>query len=131
MNEDKYFAGQYREEDIRTATPLHLIVMLYEGALRSLEEARDHMKREDIAGWSQSINRCGAIISELQSALNMKDGGDIASSLNRTYDYMKPILFRAEAERNPELLAEVSEILEKLHSVWRQTWLTDEEKMKK
>ncbi len=82
-------AHRYQEMAIKTANPLQLIVMLYDAAICSLQEAREQIERKDIAGRSRSINKCIAIISELQSCLNLKAGGEIASSLDRLYDYMK------------------------------------------
>ena len=120
MDGKQYLANKYQEVDVGTATPLHLVVMLYDAAILSLEEARGHMERKDISGRSRAINKCNAIISELQSSLNMKEGGDIAASLNRLYDYMKTTLLRAGVEQNPDLVVEVEGLLENLRSSWKQ-----------
>ena len=120
MNGNQYFANRYQEVGVNTATPVHLVVMLYDAAIRSLEEARGYMDRKDISGRSRSINKCSAIISELQSSLNLREGGEIALSLNRLYDYIKITLLRAGVEQNPDLLVEVMGLLENLHSAWRQ-----------
>jgi len=113
-------ARQYREIDVKTATPLQLIVMLYDTAIISVEEALGHMDRKDIASRSRSINHCGSILTELQSCLDRKAGGEIAASLDRLYDYMKRILSQANAEQNPALLREAKGLLENLRSAWRQ-----------
>lgn len=116
----QYLAGKYKEVDTSTATPLHLVVMLYDGAICSLEEARGYMERKDISGRSRAINKCTAILSELQASLNLREGGDIASSLNRLYEYMKMTLLRAGAEQSIKLVDEVYGLLESLRSSWRQ-----------
>jgi len=120
MRENQYFANRYQEVDASTATPLHLVVMLYDAAICSLEEARGYMERKDISGRSRAINKCSAILSELQASLNLGEGGDIASSLNRLYDYMKITLLRAAAEQDPDLVVEVLGLLESLRTAWRQ-----------
>ena len=120
MNGNQYFANRYQEVGVNTATPVHLVVMLYDAAIRSLEEARGYMERKDISGRGRAINKCSSIISELQSSLNLREGGDIALSLNRLYDYIKMTLLRAGVEQNPDLLIEVMGLLENLHSAWRQ-----------
>ena len=120
MNGNQYFAGRYQEVGVNTSTPVHLVVMLYDAAIRSLEEARGHMERKDVSGRSRAINKCNAIISELQSSLNLRGGGQIASSLNRLYEYIRMTLLRAGMEQNPDLLVEVSGLLESLNSAWRQ-----------
>ena len=120
MNGNQYFAGRYQEVGVNTSTPVHLVVMLYDAAIRSLEEAHGYMERNDISGRGQALNKCSAIISELQSSLNLREGGEIAVSLNRLYDYIKMTLLRAGMEQNPALLVEVSGLLENLHSAWKQ-----------
>jgi len=120
MDAKQSLAGRYQEVNVSTATPLHLVVMLYDAAISSLEEARGYMERKDISGRSRAINKCTSILSELQSSLNLKEGGDIASSLNRLYEYMKTTLLRAGVEQNSDLVKEVSGLLENLRSAWRQ-----------
>jgi flagellar secretion chaperone FliS len=85
-----------------------------------LQHAQEHLKRRDIGGRARSINRALAIISELQASLNFKEGGDIALSLNRLYDYMRQQLFNANLEQRMEPLVEVARLLESLRSAWRE-----------
>ena len=120
MNETRYFVNRYQEVDINTANPLQLVVILYDAAVRSLEEAYRYMQHNDIAGRTRAINKCNDIITELQSSLNLQEGGEIAGSLNRLYDYMKRTLFKAGAEQNPALVVEVTGLFENLRSAWRQ-----------
>ena len=113
-------AHRYREVAIKTANPLQLIVMLYDAAICCLQEAQDQIERKDIAGRSRSINKCISIISELQSCLNLNAGGEIASSLDRLYDYMKRRIFKANVEQSVQPLAEIETLLENLRSAWRE-----------
>lgn len=113
-------ANRYREVAIKTATPLQLIVILYEAAINALQEARERIDRGDIAGRSRCINKSIAIISELQACLNLKEGGEIASSLDSLYDYMKHRLFKANVEQSVNPLSETESLLENLSSAWKQ-----------
>ena len=118
MSENKAFAHRYREVAVKTANPLQLIVMLYDAAICSIQEAQKQIAQKDIEGRSRSINRCISIISELQSCLNLKAGGEIASSLDRLYDYMKRRIFRANVEQSVQPLIETEALLENLRSAW-------------
>jgi len=113
-------ALHYRETAIRTASPLELVVMLYEGAIQSLRQAQACLARNDIAGRVRSINRAIAMISELQASLNFDHGAEPATSLDRLYTYMKGQIFKGNVEQNPEYLAEVVKLLENLNSAWVQ-----------
>ena len=120
MNGADSLAHRYKEVDVNTSSPLQLVVMLYEGAILSLQQARDHIRNEDIEGRSKAINRCIAIITELQSCLNLKEGGEIAGSLDRLYDYMKRRICKANVDQSGEPLKEVEGLLENLCSAWRE-----------
>ncbi len=117
---DEALAYRYRDVAVKTANPIQLIVMLYDGAIHSLQQAQEHLKNRNIGGRARSINRAVSIISELQACLNFKEGGDIAHSLNRLYDYMRQQMFTANVEQRMEPLAEVVRLLESLRSAWRE-----------
>lgn len=120
MSSNQSTAHRYREVSVKTANPIQLVVMLYDAAICSLREAREHMDQKDIEARSQAINKSISIISELHSCLNLKAGGEIADSLDRLYDYMKRRIFRANAEQNTEPLEEIEALLESLRSAWFQ-----------
>jgi flagellar protein FliS len=94
------------------------VVMLYDVAIYSLKEARGHIDHKNIAGRSRSINKCISIISELQSCLNLREGGEIAGSLDRLYSYMKQRIFSANVEQHSQPLEEIEVLLENLRSAW-------------
>jgi flagellar protein FliS len=113
-------AHRYREVAVKTANPLQLVVILYDGAIHALKQAQEHMRRKDISARARCISRSVAIISELQACLNFKEGGEIAGSLDRLYDYMKQRVFKANVDQRPEPLAEVVVLLENLRSAWSE-----------
>lgn len=113
-------AYRYREVAVNTANPLQLVVMLYDAAVLSLQKARNCIKRKDIEGRSKALNHCISIISELQSCLNLKEGGEIASSLDRLYDYMKRRIIKANVDQSVQPLEEIEALLENICSAWRE-----------
>jgi flagellar secretion chaperone FliS len=120
MSGNQSLAHRYKEVAVKTANPLQLVVMMYDAAICSLKEAKEQVGRRDIAGRSRSINKCISIISELQSCLNLKQGGEIATSLDRLYDYMKRRIFTANVEQSIEPLEEIEALLENLRSAWNE-----------
>jgi flagellar secretion chaperone FliS len=111
---------RYREIAVQTASPLQLVVMLYDAAICCSQEALEKMNRKDIAGRAKAVNKCISIISELQACLDLQGGGEIANSLNRLYDYMKRRIFRASLEQSGQPLSEVKALLENLRSAWAE-----------
>jgi flagellar secretion chaperone FliS len=117
---DQRIAYRYRDVAVRTANPVQLVVILYDSAIQAIQEAEEHLRRKDIPNRSRSINRALSILSELQASLNFQDGGEIATSLERLYVYMKQQIFKSTVEQNPQPLAEVSRLLDNLRSAWRE-----------
>ena len=81
-------AEAYRRMDAETRSPMELVVMLYEGALRFVGEARDAIRQGDVVARTNATRRALDIVTELQNTLNLKEGGEIARELDRLYTYI-------------------------------------------
>lgn len=113
-----YHAGQYREIEVKTATPTELVVLLYDAAIAGLREAKSHLQAGDIANRVRCINKVTAILSELQANLNFEAGGDIARSLDRLYNYLIDRIFEANAKQDDSPLLEAIKLMDDLRSAW-------------
>lgn len=110
--------ASYRQTEVQSRTPLELVTMLYDGALRFLAVARDAIERRDIPARRDALNRALAIVSELQSTLNMELGGDIAVELDRLYEYSNLRLLDAAIKNDVGPIDEVRRIFEVLRDGW-------------
>ncbi len=81
-------ADAYRRMEAESRSPMELVVMLYDGAIRFVGEARAAIARNDVRARTEATRRALDIVSELQMTLNVKEGGDIARELDRLYSYM-------------------------------------------
>src|ERR1700730_304594 len=88
-------SSSYKQIQAQSRTPLELVVMLYDGALKFMAKARDAIERRDIPARREALSRTMAIVSELQNTLNLKDGGEVAISLDRLYSYSNTRLLEA------------------------------------
>lgn len=108
----------YRTTEVQSRTPLELVTMLYDGALRFLTTARDAIARNDIPARRDALNRAMAIIAELQSTLNMDGGGEVAAELDRLYEYANLRLLDAAMRNDTAPVDEVRRIFEILREGW-------------
>jgi flagellar secretion chaperone FliS len=108
----------YRQTQVQSSTPLELVVLLYDGALRSMGIARDAIARRDIGARRKALSQALAIISELQSTLDLDKGGDIATRLDALYDYANLRLLDAAAQNDVAPIDDVRRILETLRDGW-------------
>jgi flagellar protein FliS len=103
---------------VAAADPHRLIIMLMDGALERLAQARGLMERKDYSGRADLINRSVQIIGELQASLNLSAGGEVAANLNALYDYMAMHLLKASLQNDVKLLDEVSTLLRDIRGAW-------------
>jgi flagellar protein FliS len=119
------YARTYRVNAVLTASPGQLVLMLYDGALKSLAIALDGFARpeEDLTR-IETINaqllKAQAIIRELQSGLNFEVGGEFAQTMNRLYEYHHRRLFEANLRKQPEPVREVEKLLRELREAWAE-----------
>ncbi|MCB1754156.1 MAG: flagellar export chaperone FliS [Gammaproteobacteria bacterium] len=115
-------ANAYQQVDrfsaIEGASPHHLTSMLMQGAIDSIAVARGMMERRDFAGKAKLLGKTIAILTELQSSLDMEEGGEIANNLHNLYDYMTRTVLLSSMENKPEKLDEVSGLLGDLLEAW-------------
>ncbi len=108
----------YLESRVLSATPVELIGILYEGALGSVEQARQRLAEGDIAARSAAVSKAVAILGELSTSLNHQAGGEISVRLASLYDYMQRRLLDGNFQQSDEPLAEVAGLLRTIAEGW-------------
>jgi flagellar protein FliS len=103
---------------VQSRTPLELVVMLYDGALRFMGTAREAIERRDIPARREALSRTLAIISELQSTLNLAEGGQVAIELDRLYSYSNARLLDAAMKNEVAAVDDVKRVFEILRDGW-------------
>jgi flagellar protein FliS len=68
-----------------TVNKTRQIVMLYDGTVRFMTQAREAMERNDIQERYNTLEKASAVISALQSAIDFENGGEIAQLLDNYY----------------------------------------------
>jgi flagellar protein FliS len=111
--------NSYRQTQVQSRTALELVVMLYDGTLQSLSTSRAAILRGDIPARRDAVSRALAIISELQSTLNIEEGGEVAVSLDELYDYASRRLLDATIHNDVKPVDEVSRLFNTLREAWQ------------
>jgi flagellar protein FliS len=115
------YARQYVENDLLDKSPVELIRLLYSKAIEKLQRAQQHTRANDIRGRNTCLARAMEIVAELQGALNLEAGGDLALQLARVYDYAQRQLIEAAADpASVSQLEEVRILLVNLYEGWQE-----------
>ncbi len=114
----------YRKVAVQTASPGHLVLMLYEGAISFLEKSLTGFAYTDPLEFNQTINnnviRAQAIIHEMNARLDMERGGEISENFRRLYNYYNRQLQQANFKKNKEPIEEVLGHLRGLRDSWAE-----------
>jgi flagellar protein FliS len=109
------------ETGVQAADPHKLVLMLYEGALLALIDAKRHMAQGETAAKGKALSKAIMIIdSGLKASLDVNAGGELGERLAALYDYMGERLLQANLHNRPELIEEVSRLLSELRGAWEQ-----------
>lgn len=112
----------YRQTATLTAPPGQVILMLYDGALRFLDRALSGFRCEDPGELNMTINnnlqRARDIIRELDCALDIDRGGELALTLHRLYDYFDAQIHASNLKKERDGIDEVMGHLTVLRDAW-------------
>ncbi len=111
-------AEAYRRTETLSRSPLELVVMLYDGALRFVSEGRAAMVRGDVRARTHAIGRAMAIVGELQNTLNLEEGGEMATELDRLYRFVTDRLVETTVTRDVAPLDQAQKVLMTLRDGW-------------
>lgn len=114
-----YVHEAYRQVQTETAGPEETVVLLFEGMLRFLYQARQAMEVAQYERQSNLIGRVLRILTELIAALDDTQDEALVVSLRCSYTGMYNRLVEANIRDDLELLDEVTELMEKFAQAWR------------
>ncbi|MBL0159420.1 MAG: flagellar export chaperone FliS [Bryobacterales bacterium] len=106
------------EQDILSAEPLELVVILYSGLRDSIVDARRQLAKRDTQGRAASISKAVAIVGELAATLDLNRGGELAIGLNRLYSYLVVQLLDGNYRQEDRPLAEAESVVTALLEAW-------------
>jgi flagellar protein FliS len=120
MNEASHGTARYLETQIATASREQLVVLLYNGAIRFLGEAREAMLAGDIPRHANRIHRAQNVIIELMSSLDLEVGGKMAIDLFRLYAFFFDQLTDASINDNLPALDAVQQQMRVLRDAFQE-----------
>jgi len=110
----------YRNQELMSASPARLVVMLYDRAIHCLRDAIRAIEEGDIERRWKSTKNANEIITHLAMTLNFEQGGQIALNLNDLYRFMLRTLVNVDVRNDPQPARDVIKLIEPLRASWDQ-----------
>jgi flagellar protein FliS len=114
------YTNQYQQTQVMTSSRVQIVVLLYDAAIQSIEVARTGIESNNPKDKGRFLGRAISIIGELNSVLDFEQGGEIARSLHRLYEYMLSELVTANARNDARRLDGPHRCLTTLREGWRE-----------
>ena len=86
----------YREADVRGASAVRLVVLLYEQIIQDLTQAAHAIEQNDIELRTKYINHAVLVVGYLQSPLDFGKGGKVAKDLDHFYNSLRQNLMQVQ-----------------------------------
>ena len=118
----------YRETRIKTASQGQLIIMLYDEAIKNLNngieliEMNNKGKKDPgrIEKINKSILKAQEIVTELIVSLDFEQGGDIAKNLFALYTWFNQELLEGNIRQDLDRLTVVRDQISELRGAWNE-----------
>lgn len=114
------FTHEYQKTAVNGASPLQLVIMLYDGALRFMEAGKKAIADRDLEKQNESLQRAQKIIFELMSCLDLNSGGEVAKNLMALYSYAIDQLVAANLADDVAGIDRAMQVFTDLREGWSQ-----------
>ena len=117
----------YRQIATQTAPPGQLVLMLFDGALNSMERAMTGFDLTDpkqkIETIHNNLQKAVDIIRVLNGSLNLQEGGKLAQTLRGLYNYFDQRIVESNLKKRREGITEVMTHMTELRNAWEKMLL--------
>lgn len=110
----------YQSVQVTTTDRGRLLLMMYEGAIKFLRQAKAGLEENDIPKFCRFLSKGQAIIAELMNTLDFEKGGSIARDLDRLYDFMLFYLTEANLHRDPQRIQKVISLIDTIYGAYKE-----------
>lgn len=108
----------YKNNAVNTASPGELTLMLYNGCLKFIKQAKKNIEEKNIELKNTNIQKAQKIISEFMLTLDPK--AEITKEMMPMYDYINHRLMEANIQNDVSSLDEAYGLVEEFRDTWKE-----------
>lgn len=108
----------YQQNTVTTASPGELTLMLYNGCLKFIKQAKQAIQENKVEDRNTNLVKAQNIIREFMVTLNMDI--EISQSYMQMYDYILNRLIEANVKADLEILEEAEGFIIEFRDTWKQ-----------
>ncbi len=108
------------ESGILSSDPHKIILMMFDGALMAIAEAKGAIERNNLENKSKSITKAINIFSALRESLDRESEPEISDNFDNLYSYCIDNLIDLSISLNIEGLDEITAFIRPVRDAWSQ-----------
>ncbi len=108
----------YLQNQVMTATPKKLIILLYDGCIKFMNLAERAILDKKMEDAHINLIKAQNIVMELKGTLNFEDGAAIAEELDTIYGHLNTALIKANIDKDAEQVKKCCSIMQDLRASW-------------
>ena len=108
----------YRRQDVLTAGPVDLIVMLYDALKKNIVLGKRGIAKNDVAGAHKHLIKAQLIVTELINSLDMNY--ELSAELLDIYEFTLKGLADANMHKSVEPLEPIIEMVDSIRDAWKE-----------
>lgn len=110
----------YQRLELTTADPKRLIILCYERAINSMKLAIEYFEAGNFEAKAKEIQKVQDIIGALRTALDFRNGGEVALNLDSLYSFMSRHLIEADLKKDIGAFKAIVHMLEEIETAWKE-----------
>ncbi|MGD0930715.1 MAG: flagellar export chaperone FliS [Candidatus Korobacteraceae bacterium] len=110
----------YQDSAVRGATPIELVIVLYDSAIEDMRRALTAMQQSDVEVRASRIGHALMVLQQLQGTLDFEHGGEAARQFEQFYNLMRAKLLEAQMRGSLELMEKQIRYMSEVRDCWTQ-----------
>lgn len=108
----------YRESASIGASPVGLVVLLYDRLLQDIHNAVAALEAHDVEARSNQINHALLVLQQLQGTLDLEAGGEASRQLDAFYGVLRGKLLEGQIRQSADLLLQQAHAVAQVREAW-------------
>ena len=108
----------YRENDVRGATSVRLVVLLYDQLIQDLIRAAHAIEQNEVELRTKMLNHAILVLAHLQSPLDFAKGGKVAKDLDNFYNLLRHNLVQVQFHPSKLAISQQITDVQALRAAW-------------
>jgi flagellar protein FliS len=111
---------EYRRAALSQASVVGLVIALHDTLAGDLRRAAEAIQRNDIQGRCDQLIHAFKVLHQLESMLDMANGGETALRVQRFYTHVRGQILLAQFKLSAEILHKQIQIVLEVREAWQQ-----------